>query len=247
MALRGIDVSNWQPHVDWPAMKHSGVSFAYLKASEGTDFSDKMYSTHRRNARAAGLVIGAYHFARPSTGSAKAQALHFLKVADVHRGDLTPALDLEVTGGLSPAHLVGWTAIFRDTVMHEVGVRPVIYTSPGFWSSAMANSRLFAACPLWVAHWGVGHPTLPAGWRDYAVWQYQGSPLDRDRAETLPLYRPDAPKPDGVLDKRFSPSMYVRFMRWLGKPATKPDGVTRVRVLPAVWARFMDAVKHKKA
>jgi len=33
---QGIDVSSHQPNVNWPAVKKSGVDFAYIKATEGT-------------------------------------------------------------------------------------------------------------------------------------------------------------------------------------------------------------------
>jgi len=33
---KGIDVSGYQPNVNWNAVKASGVTFAYIKATEGT-------------------------------------------------------------------------------------------------------------------------------------------------------------------------------------------------------------------
>jgi len=35
-APQGIDVSSHQPNIDWPAVKASGVEFAYIKATEST-------------------------------------------------------------------------------------------------------------------------------------------------------------------------------------------------------------------
>ena len=56
-------------------------------------------------ATANGLVVGAYHFAKPSLGlrDARGEADHFLRVARVAPGDVLPVLDIEETGGLSPA------------------------------------------------------------------------------------------------------------------------------------------------
>ena len=34
--LNGIDVSGYQPNVNWATVKANGVSFAYIKATEGT-------------------------------------------------------------------------------------------------------------------------------------------------------------------------------------------------------------------
>ena len=33
---KGIDVSNYQPSINWATVKANGISFAYIKATEGT-------------------------------------------------------------------------------------------------------------------------------------------------------------------------------------------------------------------
>lgn len=33
---KGIDVSAYQPSVDWAAQKSAGITFTYIKATEGT-------------------------------------------------------------------------------------------------------------------------------------------------------------------------------------------------------------------
>ena len=64
-SLPGIDVSHHQNAIDWTQVAASGVRFAIAKASEGTGYIDPLYSTNRAEAMAAGIVFGAYHFARP--------------------------------------------------------------------------------------------------------------------------------------------------------------------------------------
>src|SRR5437763_12676400 len=79
--LRGIDVSNWQGSIDWSKVAAVGVRFAFLKASQGTTYTDPTYAANRSAARAAGARAGAYHFAVPGgatrgglTANAPAQA-----------------------------------------------------------------------------------------------------------------------------------------------------------------------------
>ena len=54
----------------------------------------------------------------------------------------------------------------------------MIYTSPSFWETYMGDTRWFAdnGYPLlWVAHWGVSSPRVPAqswGGRNWTFWQY---------------------------------------------------------------------------
>lgn len=177
--IKGIDVSNHQDRVDWSRVKADGIAFAYIKASEGTSFADAKYRAHVTGAKAVGIKTGAYHFARPDTytsdpkGDARAEADWFLSLAAPRSGDLLPALDLE-TAGLPAAQMVEWTRAWLDRVRRKIGVRPVLYTYPAFWS-ALGGTTAFRLYPLWIANYEVSEPQLPNGWRRYAIWQYTSS------------------------------------------------------------------------
>lgn len=182
--VEGIDVSHWQGAIDWAKVAGAGKAFVYIKASEDTDFVDDRYATNRSRAKANGLYVGAYHFARPETtpGDAVAEADHFIDTAGPASGELIPVLDLEQTGGLDSSTLRAWVKAFLQRVYDRTGVRAAIYTSPSFWSNKMANTGWFAANGyqvLWVAHWTTAtSPTLPASnWGGYGwtFWQYTSS------------------------------------------------------------------------
>ena len=178
--IEGLDVSKWQGTVNWPQVAASGKRFIIMKATEGTGYVDPMFATNYAGAKAAGLRVTAYHFAAPDNtpGEAIAEADHFVTVSNLADGDLTPALDIEVTGGLGPAALQAWVRAFVDEVTLQTAVRPMIYVSPSFWSTKVGNSAAFAAAGykmLWIAHWGVSSPTVPAqNWGGYGwtFWQY---------------------------------------------------------------------------
>jgi lysozyme len=186
----GVDVSNHQPSVDYAAVRRSGNLFAWCKATEGLGYVDPYYPRHCKGFRDQGVVVGAYHFARPSSqeGSGVQQAHRFLQIAQPRKGDLLPALDLEVADGVAPAALVRWTSEFLRTVKEQVG-SCVLYTYPGFWGS-LSNTALFAHYPLWIANYGVRAPSLPNGWSSYAAWQFTstgsvpGIPGHADRSVT---------------------------------------------------------------
>jgi GH25 family lysozyme M1 (1,4-beta-N-acetylmuramidase) len=177
----GIDISHWQGDIDWSQVRASGKAFAFMKASEDIDFIDATYGLNRARATAAGFVIGAYHFAQPdaSLGDAAAEADHFLDTAQIADGDLPPVLDLETTGGLTPAALQTWAQMYLERIRARTGVRGVIYTSPNFWSRNMAGTDWFATNGyrvVWVAHWTTSpDPTVPASdWAGFGwtFWQY---------------------------------------------------------------------------
>ena len=159
--IEGIDISHWQGTINWPSVAAAGKKFAFMKATEDTDFSDPTYTSNRAGARAAGLSVGAYHFAQPSTaaGNGAAQADWFVNGATPARGDLLPVLDLERSNGLTPAQLTTWVQDFLGRVYTRLGVRGIIYCSPSFWKTYMGDTGWFASngyTILWVAHWTTG-------------------------------------------------------------------------------------------
>ena len=102
----GIDVSHYQgSSINWTSVRTSGVSFAWAKASEGTGFTDATFTINEANAKAAGVFIGGYHYARfdlnTGTSGAAAEAAHFWNVASNYiKGGgyyLMPMLDVEDT------------------------------------------------------------------------------------------------------------------------------------------------------
>ena len=184
-APKGIDVSHWQGSIGWLQVGAAGYDFAFAKATEGTTYIDPTYVTNRAGATAAGLRIGAYHFARPTgasdaaaVASGIAQADYFIATAQPRRGDLLPVLDLEKNGGLGVARLTTWTQAFLDEVYARLGARPLIYASPSFWKTSLGDTPLFAADGnrLWIAHWTKASlPLLPAaGWNGlgWTFWQW---------------------------------------------------------------------------
>src|SRR5215210_6885099 len=127
MAIRGIDVHGAKGPIDWPRVRQAGFQFALLKATEGRTFDDDRFKANRRDAKAAGLVVGAYHFARPDNNSPAAEAAHFLRVCQVQPGELRPALDWEHDPPTAP-----WALQFLRAIEAAIGAPPIFYTFPDF-------------------------------------------------------------------------------------------------------------------
>ncbi|HEX7950997.1 MAG TPA: glycoside hydrolase family 25 protein [Candidatus Limnocylindrales bacterium] len=200
----GIDVSHWQNTIDWTQVAAAGKRFAFMKASEGTTLADATYATNRAQAKAVGLYVGAYHFARPdrTPGDPVAEADYFLSMSQLETGDLVPVLDLEDAGGLSPVELQEWVKGYLGRIYERTGARGMIYASPTFWKNAMGDTTWFATngfAMVWVAHWTTGPaPTVPAqnwGGNGWTFWQYTssgsvpgiGGRVDLDRFNGLDL------------------------------------------------------------
>ncbi len=180
--ITGPDISNYNHTgpMDLYAMKASGQSFVFVKATEGAGpsaYVNPYFKNDFANAAGAGLYRGAYDFARPQLplSSAADQANFFAdKVGSIHSAmDLPPVVDLEVSGGLSPADLTLWLQVWLNTAHARFGRVPMIYSGPGFWASAMAGTTQFASYPLWEAEWTTaGAPDPMGGWRKATFWQF---------------------------------------------------------------------------
>jgi lysozyme len=179
--LEGIDVSHWQGTIDWTRVA-TKERFAIAKATEGQTYTDPTYATNRSAARGAGVTWGAYHYAQPdlTANDAVLEADHYVDTALLGSGDLRPALDLEVSNGLSTADLVAWVQAWVERVRSRVGAAPMIYTNPSFWQNHMGNTTWFAdnGYALWIANWGVSKPSVPAsnwGGKGWTFWQYSST------------------------------------------------------------------------
>ena len=169
---QGIDVSKYQGEIDWPAVAASGVDFGMARIADGLTFPDATFQRNYAGMRANGITPGSYYFFEPRQDAvAQANAIvAALTTAGFGIGDLPPAIDVEVAGGQPPATVAAKVRTAVTRIQDALGVTPFIYAS-GVWNRIVASSE-FGDVPLWVAHWLVACPNLPAGWSEWSLWQY---------------------------------------------------------------------------
>ncbi len=174
--ISGVDVSHWNGKVDWAAAAAAGEQFTYIKATGGlTD--DPFFVENWKNSRAAGLLRGAYHYFNPEMNAAR-QAKVFLAHLNaangsaVHNpGDLPPALDVETSGGMSPAAIANGMKTWLTAVEDATGRVPLIYTYSDFWTYSVGHAPDFSRHPLWIARYGPP-PVVPATWPEWHIWEF---------------------------------------------------------------------------
>jgi lysozyme len=166
----GIDVSNHQGTVDWRAVAEDGIEFAYVKASEGGDFTDARFDANWRAAGEAGLERGAYHFLTLCR-SGREQARHFLSVAPPDPAALPPAVDLELAGNCSsrpsPEAVAAEVRGFIEVVEAAWGSEVVVYARDDWESRYPVRDEL--GRPLWQFRF-LRRPSND-GW---LIWQIHG-------------------------------------------------------------------------
>jgi lysozyme len=166
----GIDVSNHQGAIDWRAVAGDGIEFAYIKASEGGDFTDTRFDANWRGAADAGLDRGAYHFLTLCR-SGREQARHFLSVAPPDPAALPPAVDLELAGNCSrrpsPEDVAAEVRAFVEVVEAAWGSEVVVYVRDDWERRYPVRDEL--GRPLWQFRF-LRRPS-DDGW---LIWQIHG-------------------------------------------------------------------------
>ncbi|GAA3499396.1 lysozyme [Streptomyces prasinosporus] len=178
----GVDVSSHQGDVAWSTLWDSGVRWAYVKATEGTYYTNPYHPQQYDGSYDVGMIRGAYHFATPDTASGAAQADHFVDRGGAWSADgrtLPGALDIEwnpygdACYGKSQGAMVNWIRDFLDQYRARTGRDAVIYTATTWWRQCTGDYGGFASAhPLWIARYASTVGELPAGWDSYTMWQY---------------------------------------------------------------------------
>jgi GH25 family lysozyme M1 (1,4-beta-N-acetylmuramidase) len=181
----GHDVSGHTGPVDWAAASGSGARFTYVKATEGTGFVNPQFGGQYSGAHAAGIIRGAYHFARPDVSTGAQQAEYFIANGGGWNGDgktLPGAVDLEYNPygdscyGKNPADMTNWIADFTSTYLAKEKRSALIYTSTAWWKLCTGNTSRFGNTdPLWLARYAPQVGELPAGWDKQSIWQFSRS------------------------------------------------------------------------
>lgn len=176
--VHGTDVSKYQTSVDWQKAKASGISFAFVKATEGGDRVDDYFHEHWRETKAAGIPRSAYHFYY-FCRTAKEQAAWFIRNVPRERSALPPVLDMEwnpqsPTCKLrpSPATVRSEMRTFLEIVEKHYGKKPIIYTSIDFFDDNGLSG--FHGYPYWLRS-VAGHPGERYGSHPFTFWQYTGT------------------------------------------------------------------------
>jgi GH25 family lysozyme M1 (1,4-beta-N-acetylmuramidase) len=145
LAVLGVDVSGYQS----ATFETKGLAFVFVKATEATSYVNPKYKAQVAHARAAGLVVGHYHFGK--NGGA-AEADYFLSKVELHAGDIL-AFDWE-TSGVSQAER---DAFIKRVKAKAPGHKVVMYCNVDYWKNRDSDNG-GPMDGLWIAD-----PNHPAG------------------------------------------------------------------------------------
>ncbi|WP_046225565.1 glycoside hydrolase family 25 protein [Paenibacillus dauci] len=173
---QGIDVSHWQGNINWNQVRAAGKQFVFIKASEGTSYRDDRFISNIQGARAAGMLVGAYHFLNAqNAAAARKEAAHFIdclkKIGGADSLDLPPVMDYEDNPGkLGRSQINAVALAFLQEVERLSSCRPIVYTGNAF---AAQFDRSLGEYDLWIARYSVTRvPDDCTAWQQWDFWQY---------------------------------------------------------------------------
>lgn len=177
------DVSDYQIAPDFQMARNELVG-VIVKATEGIKGqyqSQKNYADKIAKARAAGLLVGSYHFGRP--GSGVDQAKYFLDTVGTTSGQLL-ALDCEgiyrnKTLVPSLCMTLRGAQDFVSYIKDQTGNWPGIYCGNDYLIPLMNGKKdgILSNCWLWLADYNAAPAWPKTVWQNCTLWQYTGDGL----------------------------------------------------------------------
>lgn len=144
--INAIDVSQYQQNINWAAVD---VPIAIIKMSGGDQglYTDSKANQNYYGAKAAGKLIGGYHFA--GGGNPVNEADFFVAAMSPLEENDVLVLDWEI----EHSDPNGWCLAFVNRVHERTGVWPLFYTN-GARINQFGFSAVRQLCGTWVAWYG---------------------------------------------------------------------------------------------
>ncbi len=170
--VRGVDVSRYQGQIDWNVLASNDISFAFIKATEGSSHVDSCFSYNYEEARKTSLRIGAYHFfSYDSEG--QTQADNYIAVVEKTDDMLPPVIDLEFYGDKEqnpPAQdqVRQELTVMLDRLEEYYGMKPIIYATEKSYKLYLADA--YQEYDIWIRNIFTS-PRL-SDHKEWTFWQY---------------------------------------------------------------------------
>jgi lysozyme len=169
-AIIGCDVSHYQGEIQWEVLSTQKISFAFIKATEGSSHIDAKFEENWNLASETNLYLGAYHFfSFESPGSTQAE--HFCEQVGKRESMMLPVVDIEFYGSFhekntDPIEIRKQLDAFIQVIEKNYGTKPIIYTTKEGYRHFIKGYYL--DCPLWIRSI-LTYPSLDRTW---TFWQY---------------------------------------------------------------------------
>lgn len=174
MAIKGIDVSEFQGSINWDKVKADGIKFAILKLANiydyDTNYKDSKFDTNYKEAKKRGIKIGAYIYNYCNTVDTLKKGLEWaIGKLDGRKLDLPLYLDMEDKDiqGETKASLTEQCNEFAKYVESK-GYRAGVYANVNWLKNELNPNDFDKKISVWVAQYYKECQYTGK----YDIWQY---------------------------------------------------------------------------
>lgn len=175
MIVKGIDVSRWQGVIDFSRVKADGYKFVIISAGYGKFISQKdpYFERNYKNAKAAGLDVGAYWYSYAADESdALQEAKCFLEAVKGKSFEYPLCLDIEDSSQLKLSNAEVGRIINRFcSYLESKGYYACLYSYTDFLKRKVPL-QCRTKYDVWAANFGSAKPDYTS---PYGMWQYSDS------------------------------------------------------------------------
>ena len=168
--VMGVDVSSYQGNIDWSVIASQNVTFAFIKATEGSSHQDCCFPANWEEVQKTNIYAGAYHFfSFESSGETQAQN-YIRTVGELSEKSLPPVIDLELYGEYSETPMSRKEAqeilnALLKQLEEYYHVKPIIYTTMRTYYHYLLGGG-YGEYPLWFRN------TYQEPLVNWSFWQY---------------------------------------------------------------------------
>ena len=152
-----VDVSEFQQNIDFNKMKNDGIKAVIIRAGYGREVSqkDSMFESHYRNAKSAGLKVGAYWYSyADSINDAEKEAKACLECIENKYFDMPIYYDLEDYSmvKLGKTKLTAIAERFCETIKKS-NYRVGVYANLNWFNNCLDYDELKRKYSIWLAQY----------------------------------------------------------------------------------------------
>lgn len=168
----GVDVSAYQGEIDWKELEEQGIYFAYIKATEGSDYLDSRFEENWKNIDKTNIKKGAYlYYVFSEDGDDMAD--YFIENVPRASNSLPPVIDIEIDNSISDKLPEKKTVINNlkkliENLEDYYRIAPIIYTNLYTYDTYLENS--LGDLKFWICDVSNEYPDISDD--EWLFWQF---------------------------------------------------------------------------
>ncbi|WP_057824951.1 GH25 family lysozyme [Lentilactobacillus sunkii] len=162
--IRGVAIDQSNGYIDFESLKNRGISFVYLKATQGAAFTDDSFDSNFQRSQGSQLPIGVYHYFS-FTSSPTEQFKNFVRQVKYNTGSLPICIQIQYYGSFDES-TVHWKKARRQVVylsklLRSYYKRPVVISAT---KQVISRLKLTAdsKTQFWLTDGKIGQPNADA-------------------------------------------------------------------------------------